>query len=117
MNNLFKINGITIITGAAGLLGEQHARAVLEFGGSVALLDINQNKLEILKQKLVEDGYENVLIFKCDITDKTMVDDVLLEIEKTDHKIIGLINNAAINPVVNKNLSNSNELETFDLKN
>lgn len=117
MNNLFRINGITIITGAAGLLGEQHARAVLEHGGSVALIDINQNKLEILKEKLFEDGYENIHIFTCDITDKTMVDDVLLQIEKTDYKIVGLINNAAINPVVNKNLSNSNKLETFDLKN
>ena len=45
MHNLFNINGIVVITGAVGLMGKEHARAVLESNGSVALIDINKNEL------------------------------------------------------------------------
>ena len=41
-----------LITGAAGLLGEEHAIALLEIHKNVILTDINLNKLEILKKKL-----------------------------------------------------------------
>tara|TARA_B100000780_G_scaffold264088_1_gene218465 strand:+ start:14567 stop:15382 length:816 start_codon:yes stop_codon:yes gene_type:complete len=113
--SLFKIQGITVITGAAGLLGQQHARAVLEHGGSVALIDINQDSLENLKISLKKEGFDKVYIFVCDITKKSDVQNVLVELEKNEEKIVGLVNNAAINPSVGNNLNNSNALENFNL--
>lgn len=115
MSSLFKIKGIVIITGAAGLLGQQHARAVLEYGGSVALVDINQNSLEALKASFEKEGFKEVYIFVCDITKKPNVENILADLETKQKKIVGLINNAAINPAVNNNLSKSNELENFNL--
>ena len=39
-----------LITGAAGMLGYEHARAILEINGNVVLTDIDEKKL-ILAQK------------------------------------------------------------------
>ncbi len=64
MTSIFKINGLVVITGAAGLLGEQHAKAVLQHGGSVALIDINKQKLQALKDKLIDYKNENINIFE-----------------------------------------------------
>ena len=36
-------NKIILITGAAGLLGQHHAEAVLKYEGKVILIDINKN--------------------------------------------------------------------------
>ena len=115
MKSLFKIKGITVITGAGGLLGQQHARAILEHGGSVALIDINQDSLERLKANLKKEGFDNVYIFVCDITIKKDVQNILQDFEKKEEKITGLVNNAAINPAVEANLERTNELENFDL--
>jgi len=115
MESLFKIKGIIVITGAAGLLGQQHALAVLKHGGSVALIDINQESLEDFQANLQKEGFNNVYIFICDITKKQNVQKVLEELEKEEEQIVGLINNAAINPAVNDKLKSSNELENFNL--
>ena len=105
METLFDIKGTVVITGAAGLLGEQHARAVLNNGGSVALIDINQNNLQTLKENLEKEGFNKVDIFVCDITKKHDVENILEEIEKKDNQIVGLVNNAAINPIMDKTLN------------
>lgn len=115
METLFDIKGTVVITGAAGLLGEQHARAVLNNGGSVVLIDINQNNLQTLKENLEKEGFNKVDIFVCDITKKHDVENILEEIEKKDNQIVGLVNNAAINPIMDKTLNSSNELENFSL--
>ena len=117
MTSIFKINGLVVITGAAGLLGEQHAKAVLQHGGSVALIDINKQKLQALKDKLIDYKNENINIFECDITDKNQVENVLKKINKGKNNIVGLINNAAINPTGSQSLNDSNELENFNLDN
>jgi NAD(P)-dependent dehydrogenase (short-subunit alcohol dehydrogenase family) len=115
MESLFEIKGIVVITGAAGLLGQQHAKAVLEHGGIVALIDINKEGLERFKLNLKKEGFTKVHIFACDITKKNHVQNVLGKLEKEKEKIVGLINNAAINPAVNAKLKSSNELENFNL--
>lgn len=115
MNSLFDIKGVIVITGAAGLLGQQHARAVLEHGGSVALIDINQNTLEALQASLEKEGFKKVYIFVCDITKKYDVLKISENLQSKQEKIVGLVNNAAINPAVESDLNKSNELENFNL--
>ena len=39
--DIFSLEGkVVVVTGAAGLLGRQHADAVASFGGSLVLLDL-----------------------------------------------------------------------------
>ena len=53
MNNNFSIKGkVVIITGAAGLLAEQHIEVVLENDAIGILLDINKQKL-VKKKKIL----------------------------------------------------------------
>ena len=51
--NPFDLTGrVAIITGAAGLLGEQHARAIAEVGGTPVLMDINYDRAAEYARKL-----------------------------------------------------------------
>ena len=53
IENLFSLkNKIILITGAAGLLGQHHAEAVLKYEGKVILIDINKKKLQLIQNKL-----------------------------------------------------------------
>jgi len=114
MDSLFHIKGIVVITGAIGLMGKHHTRAVLENKGSVALIDIDMQKLEDFKSILKSEGYNEVYIYSCDITDKKNVEVVLDDLLKKDMPIVGLINNAAINPTVTENLQNDSALENYN---
>ena len=42
---------VIVITGGAGLLGNMHAEAVIEAGGSPVLIDINEHNLALSKKK------------------------------------------------------------------
>lgn len=92
-------NKVCIITGGAGLMGDSHARAVLESRGVPVLLDISEEKLEEEKKRLNKE-YEDqpIEFFKTDITKRTdlvtVCDNV---VDKYGHIDI-LINNAANNP-------------------
>ena len=47
---------VVVITGGAGLLGEQHARAIAEKSGRPVLIDIKKNELSDLSNQL-KDAY------------------------------------------------------------
>jgi len=115
MNELFNIRGIVIVTGAAGLMGKEHARAILNYSGSVALLDTNIDELKNFKNILTSEGFDNAYIYSCDITKKDNVEEVLFDLLKKKEPIVGLINNAALNPNMNTKLENDSKLENYDL--
>ena len=88
-----------LITGGAGLLGKEHAKALLEAGAKVILWDISQSALGVANQELASEfGQERVKVSVVDITaEKEIVEAAeRLSSEKIDIAI--LINNAAINP-------------------
>ena len=61
-------NQFSLITGAAGLLGEQHAIALLDISSNLILTDINAKKLHKLKKKTTDDVpiFENIIIcYEC----------------------------------------------------
>ena len=66
----FNLQGkYSLITGASGLLGEQHAVALLMLNSNVVLTDIDFNKLVFLKKRLVKSFPElEILIFKMNVT-------------------------------------------------
>ena len=52
--NIFNLNNkVSVITGGAGLLGPEHAIALSNFGSEIFLLDIDDRKLKLAKEKIV----------------------------------------------------------------
>lgn len=93
-----------IITGGAGLLGKEHALAVMEEGANAFLLDTN--KKELLK---FVNHINNSKKFKgkcfmeiCDVTSEAQVKKFLKFLKKTKRKPDVLINNVASNPTSTK---------------
>jgi NAD(P)-dependent dehydrogenase (short-subunit alcohol dehydrogenase family) len=107
-----------LITGGAGLLGIQHAIALLDLGAKVILTDINQEMLERAKKKLVETFEEDKIIIELmDVTSKESVLSAKNKLITKGLKIDILINNAAIDPKVkgeNVNIESS-RLEHYSL--
>ena len=51
--NLFDLSGrVIVITGAAGLLGRQHADAIASVGGTPILLDLSLEPVEKLAKEI-----------------------------------------------------------------
>ena len=47
-------NKFALITGAAGLLGTEHALALLEINANIILTDINKKKINLIRQKILK---------------------------------------------------------------
>jgi|TARA_Y100000992_G_scaffold294702_1_gene254765 NAD(P)-dependent dehydrogenase (short-subunit alcohol dehydrogenase family) len=122
-NSLFDLsNKFSLITGACGLLGEQHAVALSEINSNLILVDINDKKGLILKKKLVRKYSNKIYYFNCDITKKKQINALRNRIKKYKIKINTLINNASINPqpdhkIINENWENSIDLGLTAAKN
>ena len=96
-----------IITGGAGLLGLQHAKAVLEGEGVPVLLDISEEALQRAKNLLSEEYPNNeISIYKVDITNESELEKTRENLLKEYGHIDILINNAANNPKMEKKSSN-----------
>lgn len=108
----------SLITGASGLLGEQHAIALLEINSNIILTDINYKKLVIQKKKL-EKLFTNskILICKMDVTKEKSIIRVIRYLTNKKIKLKVLINNAAIDSKVKKNqtMTNSRNFESMSI--
>ena len=72
--NFFSLkNKNIIITGAAGLLGHQHAEIIAAFGAKPILIDKNLLKLKLLKKYLIDKFNIKPIVMKVDITDEKEV--------------------------------------------
>lgn len=90
-------NQFSLITGAAGLLGEQHAIALLDISSNIILTDINAKKLNKLKKKLQTIyPYLKILSFVMDVTSEKSIRKVSRRLIKNKINLKVLINNAAI---------------------
>ena len=98
---------VCIITGGAGLLGKQHATAVLEGKGIPVLLDISDISLKKAKIEL-ENKYkgQNVIIYKTDITNENELSQICETILREVGHVDILINNAANNPKMEEHSKN-----------
>ena len=107
---------VIIITGAAGLLGRQHADAIAAYGGIPVLLDLFQDPVEQLADDLRETHGVAAAGYAVDITQEQQVESNCLTVLKRFGRIDGLINNAANNPKVeSKDETNFSRLENFPI--
>lgn len=115
----FNLNGkYALITGAAGLLGFQHALALIEVGSSLILTDINEEKLLNVKRMLTPHISKNQKIYinVMDVSDEDNIKSVIYFYNKINIRVDILINNAAIDPkVLGSSSIQGSRLEHFDL--
>lgn len=109
-------NKTALITGAAGLLGQQHAAALLEINAKVILTDISPDGL-LLARKNLEKEF-GVGCVETHILDVAEEKSILSVFEGLSGKRVDiLINNAAIDPKVQQEsgLLETSRLENFPL--
>jgi NAD(P)-dependent dehydrogenase (short-subunit alcohol dehydrogenase family) len=107
---------VIVVTGAAGLLGIEHAKAVLSQGGSVALIDINFEKLSNFSESLSAMQREKLRIYDCDITNEVDLVAISRLIQKDLGIVTGLVNNAAINAAVETGMDGFIRFENFPVE-
>lgn len=114
---LFRLDGkVVIITGASGLLGVKHAEAVAAYGGIPILLDLSQEAVDEIAERISKQFSVNAMGFEVDITDELRIEKNAKVVVEKYGRIDGLINNAANNPKVEESSErNFSRLENFPL--
>ena len=112
-------NKTALITGAAGLLGIQHSKALLEIGAQVILTDLNENDLNTAKDFLLNEGFSENKISNLimDVTLEKSIQDAFEELQAKNIQVDILVNNAAINPTTSSIEGNirTTRLENFSV--
>lgn len=97
IKKLFSLSGkVVILTGAAGLLGTQHAKALSKAGANLVLADIDYLKCKKLSDELEKKYNVETFALKVDITKKISVKNLVSKTIKKFSKIDVLINNAML---------------------
>lgn len=110
------LNKNILITGGAGLLGLEHAAAILEVDGNVILTDVSEGDLSNAKKTLSKIFDEsNITTLKMDVTSLSEIQKVMLHLSELGIRVDVLINNAAIDPKVSEGsgLNGTSRLENF----
>lgn len=116
----FDLTGRTaLITGAAGLLGMEHAAALLESGAKVVLTDIGENVLKSANTALLENFDSEKIVTKVmDVSRLEGVRTVAAQLWSDGIRIDILLNNAAIDPKVkgDQGVLETSRLENFPIE-
>lgn len=115
----FDLNGKNaLITGGAGLLGTEHAKAILAANGNVILWDLDGALLMETTKKLAQEFGENRIIAEVlDVTDEAQISKGCEKLTNYGTHVDILINNVAANPKYSRNSSKNefSRLENFRL--
>ncbi|OGH41729.1 MAG: hypothetical protein A3H79_00925 [Candidatus Levybacteria bacterium RIFCSPLOWO2_02_FULL_36_8b] len=116
--NSFKLEGqVIIITGGAGLLGMEYARAVAEAGGISVVADINGKAAVSVAKEVTAQNEVKALGLYVDVSDKRSVGALVKRVLKEFGRIDGLVNNAGLNPKFEKSHARefTNSFEDYPL--
>jgi len=95
---LFKLDGrVAVVTGGAGLLGEEFCRTLAGAGAAVVIADINTAAAEGQARTLKENGLD-ALAVHTDVTDSKSVQQMVEVTLKTFGQLDILVNNAVLDP-------------------
>lgn len=117
----FDLSGKTaLITGGAGLLGVEHACALMDIGADVVLTDLAESSLAVAKDTLSRRGRSSggtVSARIMDVTQRDSIADVARALAAENRRIDVLVNNAAIDPKVqgDRGMVETSRLEHFPL--
>jgi NAD(P)-dependent dehydrogenase (short-subunit alcohol dehydrogenase family) len=116
----FDLTGKTaLITGAAGLLGMEHAAALLESGATVILTDTGETSL-VTSRNALGQLYDSAKIVTrvMDVSQPELVSAVAADLWAIDVRVDILVNNAAIDPKVrgDQGVLETSRLENFPLE-
>ncbi len=116
----FDLTGKTaLITGAAGLLGVEHAAALLESGATVVLTDISEATLGVAHETLAKTAdSDSIQTLVMDVTKPESIRVVAENLAEKGLRVDILVNNAAIDPKVNgdQGILETSRLENFPLE-
>ena len=99
LGNPFDLTGrVAVITGGAGLLGEQHARAIAAAGGIPVLVDIQRQRASEKAAALSNEFGVPAIGCATDITKQPEIEALRAQILARFGRLDILINNAANNP-------------------
>jgi len=88
-------NQVIVITGGAGLIGQEFVKAVVEQNGIAIIADINEDVGEKVKESLSQElNTQNIDFIKLDITSKDSLQNCIDYLDNTYGKIDALVNNA-----------------------
>jgi len=106
-----------LITGGAGLLGIEHAAALLEIGATVVLTDIDESSLEKARSALARNAdASRVLTRVMDVSRLDTIAATARELADAGWRVDILVNNAAIDPKVDGDgVLETSRLECFPL--
>ena len=92
-----------LITGAAGLLGKEHAAALLECSAAIVMTDVSMTSLKVAKSELMKQyPSAEIDLFVMDVSSENDIINVQNTLVELNKEVNILINNAAIDPKVNK---------------
>jgi NAD(P)-dependent dehydrogenase (short-subunit alcohol dehydrogenase family) len=116
----FDLSGKTaLVTGAAGLLGMEHAAALLGSGARVVMTDVSEVSLHAARSTLAQNfDSAKILINVMDVSQLEGIRSVAEELWSADIRIDILVNNAAIDPKVkgDQGVLETSRLENFPLE-
>lgn len=98
----YDLSGRTaLITGSAGLMGVEHAIALLDNGATVVLTDVNESALSESKKALIREyDSSRVITQMMDVTSPNSVKTVVDGMKAAGMRVDILVNNATIDPKV-----------------
>ena len=112
---LFDLTGrVVVITGAGGLLGQEHALAVGRAGGIPVLLELSPEALAAAARRLDAEAI-TYLAIEVDLTSEAQIASAAGEINKQFGAVCGLVNNVASNPPMGSAAQGADRLEAFPL--
>jgi NAD(P)-dependent dehydrogenase (short-subunit alcohol dehydrogenase family) len=119
LNKYNLIGKTALITGAAGLLGREHAAALLESGATVVLTDISKTDLDAARVELSNSfEQDKVRTLVMDVSKITEIKSIAKNLCSSGTRIDILVNNAAVDPKVTDGDSTleTSRLENFSLR-
>jgi NAD(P)-dependent dehydrogenase (short-subunit alcohol dehydrogenase family) len=97
MGNLFDLTGkVAVVTGASAGLGADAALAYAEAGADVAILARRLEKLEAIRDDIIQNTGRKVIAISCDVTKEEQVKNAIQRVLHTYGKIDILLNNAGV---------------------
>lgn len=105
---------VVVVTGGLGLLGHQFATVLASHGARVAVLDMVNDDAAISRRYGARWDRERLAFFACDITQRPMLDNILVAIgHRFGEAPFGLINNAALDSPPNAPESENGPFESY----